>query len=224
MGIRLLSPEGSTYAGVVSRESVRIAFTYAALNDIDVFAADIQNAYLQSPSSQKHYVVCGKEFGLENVGKRALIRRALYGGKSAGRDFRNHLRACMDHLGFKSCPADPDVWMRPALKADGNKYWEYALLYVDDILLISDNGETVLRTEIGKYFTMKPDSIGPPKLYLGGHVRKVTLENGLSAWAFSSSQYVQAAVKNVESYLEERRTKVTDQGQYTAFINVPSRD
>ena len=42
---------GFTYAAVVSRESVRIAFTYAALNGLDVFAADIQNAYLQAPSS-----------------------------------------------------------------------------------------------------------------------------------------------------------------------------
>ena len=32
---------GSTYAGVVSRDCVRIYLTYAALNDIDVLAADI---------------------------------------------------------------------------------------------------------------------------------------------------------------------------------------
>ena len=42
------SPIGLTYAGVVSRESVRIDFTYAALNGLDVCAADIQNAYLQA--------------------------------------------------------------------------------------------------------------------------------------------------------------------------------
>ena len=54
---------GSTYAGVVSRESVHIALTYAALNDLDVFAADIRNAYLQAPSSQKDYIICGPEFG-----------------------------------------------------------------------------------------------------------------------------------------------------------------
>eukprot|EP00957_Ditylum_brightwellii_P012729 962388-Ditylum_brightwellii.AAC.1 len=62
-------PVGSMYAGAVSRESVRIAFAYAALNNIDVWAADIQNAYLQALSSQKHYIVYGAEFGLENVGK-----------------------------------------------------------------------------------------------------------------------------------------------------------
>lgn len=43
-------PEQSTFAGVVSRESVRIALTYAALNGIDVQACDIKNAYLQAPS------------------------------------------------------------------------------------------------------------------------------------------------------------------------------
>jgi hypothetical protein len=56
----------------VSRESVQIAFTYAALNGVDVFA-DIRNAYLQAPSSQKDYIICGPEFGIENVGKVALI-------------------------------------------------------------------------------------------------------------------------------------------------------
>ena len=35
----------SNYAGVVSRESFRIAFIYAALNNLIVVAADIQNIY-----------------------------------------------------------------------------------------------------------------------------------------------------------------------------------
>jgi hypothetical protein len=203
-GHKTPDPVGSTYAGVVSRESVRIAFTYAALNGLDVFAADIRNAYLQAPSSQKDYIICGPEFGIENVGKVALIYRALYGGKAAGKDFRNHLRSCMRHLNFISCPADPDVWMRPAKRSDGSDYYEYILLYTDDILIVSENAEEVLRKDIGRYFALKEESIGPPKIYLGGSVRKVTLDNGVECWAFSSSQYVQAAVKNVEDYLSKR--------------------
>ena len=65
-GHKTPDPIGSTYAGIVSRESICIAFTYAALNGLDIFAADIRNAYLQAPSSQKHYIICGPEFGLEN--------------------------------------------------------------------------------------------------------------------------------------------------------------
>ena len=140
--------------------------------------------------------------GLENVGKVALIKRALYGGKSAGRDFWEHLRNCMEFLGFTSCKADPDVWMRAAVKSDGTEYYEYVLLYCDDTLVISENGESILRNEIGKYFELKEESIGPPSIYLGGKLSKVTLDNGIEAWSFSSSQYVQAAVDNVETHLK----------------------
>ena len=74
---------------MISRDSVIISLTCAALNDVDVdaTASDIQNTYLQAPSSEKHYVICGKEFDLEHEGNIVLIRRALYGGKLAGRDF-----------------------------------------------------------------------------------------------------------------------------------------
>ena len=143
-GHKTPDPEESTFAGVVSRESIWIAFLYAALNGLDVFAEDIQNAYLQAPSSRRDYIVCCLEFGLENVGWIALIHWALYGGKTTGRDFRNHLRSCIHYLKFMSCPADPDVWMRPAEKANGMPYYEYVLLYVDDTLVISENAERIL--------------------------------------------------------------------------------
>jgi hypothetical protein len=107
----------------------------------------------------------------------------------------------MRHLDFKSCPADPDVWMRAAKQPNGSNHYEYILLYTDDALVVGCNPETILRTELGRYFELKEESIGPPKIYLGGHVRKVTLDNDAEAWAVSSSQYVQATVKNVETFL-----------------------
>ena len=203
-GHRQPSPEGSTYAGVVSRESFIISFTYEALNGVDVWACDIQSAYLQAPTTEKYYIICGQEFGLENVGKIAVIRRAIYGGKAAGRDFRNHLRSCMEHLGFTACLADPNVWMRPAIKSSGQEYYEYVLLYTDDALVVSDEAEDIIRNQIGKYFVVKKGSIGPPTRYLGGSVRKVLLDNMAEAWTFSSSQYVRAAADNVESYLKKK--------------------
>ena len=60
---------GSTDAGVVSREIVRRALTYAALNDLDVFAADIRNAsFYKTLHHKKSYIICGPEFGVENIG------------------------------------------------------------------------------------------------------------------------------------------------------------
>ena len=57
-------PEWSTLAGVVSREIIRIALTYAALNDLPVFGSDIKNDYLQDPSLEKQYIMCGPNFGM----------------------------------------------------------------------------------------------------------------------------------------------------------------
>ena len=48
---------------------------------------------------------------------------------------------------------------------------------------------------------MKEKSIGTPNIYLGNKVSNVTLENGVSAWSFRSSQYVQSAVQNMENHL-----------------------
>ena len=84
--------------------------------------------------------------------------------------------------------------------SDGSKCYDYVLLYVDDALVVSENAESILRNELGRFFELKEESIGPPD-HLGGKVRKVQLENGVYAWAFSLSQYVQTAVKNVEAYL-----------------------
>ena len=135
--------------------------------------ADIRNAYLQSPTSQKHYIVYGPEFGMENVGKVAILHRAVYGGKTRRRNFRNHLRSCIHLINFTPCPADPDVQLRPAIKSDGTKCYDCVLLYVDDALVVSENAESILRNELGRYFELKEESIGPPDHYLGGKVRKV---------------------------------------------------
>ena len=82
------------------------------------------------------------------------------------------------------------------------------MLYVDDARVISMNAEDILRNEIGKYWTMKKDSIGPPKVYLGNKISNVLLENGAMAWEFSSSHYVQSAVSNVEEYLQKTGEKL----------------
>jgi hypothetical protein len=110
-GHKTVTPHAITYASVVSRESVIIELTLAALNDLDVKMADIENAYLTAPLTWKVWTVLGPEFG-DDAGKRVLIVRALYGLKSAGPAFRNHLAECMNHLGWHPCRADRDLWMK----------------------------------------------------------------------------------------------------------------
>ena len=72
-GHKTLDSTASSFAGVVSCESIQIGLTYDALLGLPVIGRDIQNAYLQAPSLEKHFIVCGPEFGTKNVGRVALI-------------------------------------------------------------------------------------------------------------------------------------------------------
>lgn len=56
-------PAAVTYSTVVSRDSVRIILTLAALNGLEVLGADIQNAFLTAPNLEKCYLRAGPEFG-----------------------------------------------------------------------------------------------------------------------------------------------------------------
>ena len=70
------TPSSITYSSVVSRDSVRIAFLMAALNDLDVMSVDIGNAYLNVPNKEK--IVAGPEFRTKQ-GMVFIITCALYG-------------------------------------------------------------------------------------------------------------------------------------------------
>ena len=50
---------------------------------------------------------------------------------------------------------------------------------------------------------MQPSYIAPPNIYLGGKVKKMRFPNTVEARTFSSSQYFQEAVSNVDKFLQD---------------------
>jgi hypothetical protein len=194
------TPPTLTYSSVVSRDSVRIAFLVAALNDLNILACDIQNAYLTADCREKIYIIAGPEFGSE-AGSIMLVKKALYGLKSSGAAFRAHLAETLYDLGYTSTKADPDVWIRPATKPDGFKYYEMLLVYVDDVLCISHDAEATM-SGIQTTFKLKGDKVEVPTNYLGAQVTKKII-NGVLCWTMSSEQYIKAAIANVENKLDK---------------------
>ena len=120
------TPKAMVYSSVVSRDSVRIVLLLAALNKLEVLSADVQNAFLTAPNKEKIYLKTGQEFGA-NANKIYIVTKALYGLKSASASFRSYVADALDNIGYKSSPADPDVWMRPAIKSDGEACYDYVM-------------------------------------------------------------------------------------------------
>jgi hypothetical protein len=195
-----------TYSTVVSRDSVRIMLLVAALNDLDVLSADVQNAFITAPIKNKYYVVAGPEFGALQ-GRTLIIVRALYGLKEASASFRSFMAKRLDELGFKSSVADPDVWLRPAVKENGDEYYEYILIYVDDVLAISKDPRKVLEDLRGygdDKLKFKNDKIDVPENYLGAKLLRKKL-NGIECWTMSSVDYVNAAVKTIQDRIKDTK-------------------
>ena len=66
-----------SYSSVVSRDSVRIMFLIAALNDLDIKMCDIGNAYLNAETRERLCFRAGKEWG-SRAGSEVIIVRSIY--------------------------------------------------------------------------------------------------------------------------------------------------
>ena len=55
----------------------------------------------------------------------------------------------------------------------GQEFYEYVLIYTDDILSIGKDPKKIL-ARIDKYFKLKPESIHEPDMYLGAKLKKVS--------------------------------------------------
>jgi hypothetical protein len=101
-----------------------------------------------------------------------------------------------------SCLADKDVWMRPNQKPNGFQYYEYVLVYTDDILSISHDPCNVL-TKLDQHYILKKDSVGTPTQYLGATVGHYQLLDDPTRkhWYMSSEKYVKEAIRNVKEWM-----------------------
>jgi hypothetical protein len=181
-----------TYASVVTRESVRIAFLYAALNGLDILGCDVSNAYLNAPCREKIWVNAGPEFGSDQ-GTVQIVKKALYGLKSSGFSWKKMLTQNLEEMGYRTTVADPDVFIRPATKPDGFEYYEFILTYVDDCLCVSHDPKASMDV-LGSIYDLK-DTVHPPERYLGANIQQWQLPDGRSVWSMSGKDYVKNAVK-----------------------------
>jgi hypothetical protein len=81
------------------------------------------------------------------------------------------------------------------------------LIYTDDILAMGKNPKAII-DRLNVYFTLKEGSEGEPDIYLGATIRGIVGSDGTRVWTQRSSNYIHEAVKNVETFLDERSMKL----------------
>ena len=195
-----------SYSSVVSRDSVRIMFLIAALNDLDVRMCDIGNAYLNAETRERLWFRAGKEWG-SRAGCEVIIVRALYGLKSSGAEWKKTFASYIrDTLGYSSCiGADDNVYLRLEKNEQGEEYYSYLVVYVDDVLSIHKDPDKVLNLINRDYRLKEPPEC--PKMYLGADISKYEISDDVmgttTCWAMSADSHVKKALEVVQARIKD---------------------
>ena len=109
-------PNETVYSGVDSLRNLRLAMFLAELNGLQLWGADVGNAYLQALTKEKLNIVAGPEYE-ELQGHVLVVHKVLYGTRSGGAHWHDKCFDILQQMDLKPSRADPDIWMK--LSKDG---------------------------------------------------------------------------------------------------------
>ena len=190
------TPIDSVCSSVVSLRGVRTLLFIAEHNECEAWVTDIGNAYLETYTQEKVYIIAGEEFG-DRAGHTLIIMKALYGLKSSGLRWHERLADVLRDMGFFPSRAEADIWMRPA-----GDHYEYIGVYVDDLLIISKNPKAISDALMDKY-KFKLKGTGPITFHLGCDF--VRDDDG--KLCYQPKKYIEKMVDNYERIFGEKPRK-----------------
>ena len=117
------------------------------LNNLELWGADIGNAYLEAFTDEKLYIVAGPEFQ-ELEGYILIFLKALYGLKSSGKRWAEVIHGILRDMKLLPSKADPCVWLR---KAPNLRCYEYIAVYVDDLCIAAESPSAIIQIFKSKY-------------------------------------------------------------------------
>ena len=191
-------PAESIYSGVVSLRSLRMVVFLSQLNDLEIWGADVGNAYLEAYTDEKLCIIAGPEFK-ELQGHLLIMIKALYGTHSGGARWHDRLFDILQELKFKPFKADPDVWMRPE---PGGTCYEYIAVYVDDLAIAAKDPQASCNEHKKKY-NLKLKGVGPFEYHLGCTYKKDP-DRTLAA---DPRRYVNKILESYERMFKEKPRK-----------------
>ena len=154
------TPIDSVHSSVVSLRGIRILAFLGELNGLKVWSTDIGNAYLETHTREKVYIIAGPEFG-ELEGHTLIISKALYGLHSSGLRWSERLADVLRAMEFFPSKAEKDIWMR-----DKGDHYEYIAVYVDDLMIASRLPEVIISALVDEH-NFKLKGTGPTEFHLG---------------------------------------------------------
>ena len=141
-----------------------IALFLAELNNLDSWGTDAGNAYLETKTKEKVYIIAGPEFR-DSQSHILLTQKVLYGLRTSGLRWHERFADYLRNAGFFPCKMEPDIWMRK-VEDNNNPHYEHIAVYVDDLLIASKTPQAIVDLLTNDY-KFKLKGTGPIKYHLG---------------------------------------------------------
>ena len=109
----------------------------AELNQLETWATDIGNAYLEAETSEKVCIVTGPEIGARDYSV-LVVFKTLYGLRS-GKQWHDKFTDDLRYIGFLPYKEKPDKWIRRS----GN-LCEYVVVYVENLTFVQRDPKTFI--------------------------------------------------------------------------------
>lgn len=158
-----------TFAPVVKFTTLRMLLGIVAIENLELHQMDVKTAFLNGDLKEEIFMEQPEGFlDSKNPEYICMLKKALYGLKQAPRQWFQKIDSYLDDdLGFDSCDYDPCLYV---FRRD--KSVILIALYVDDLLIASNNLETLLRLkqELCRRFEMK--DCGEARMCLGLEIRR----------------------------------------------------
>jgi len=183
----------SVYSGVVSLRSLRIVIFLAELNGLQLYGADVGNAYLEAKTKEKVYFIADEGFG-DLAGHTLVIYKALYGLRTSGLRWHERFADTLRDMGFVPSKADPDVWMRK-----GENAYEYIAVYVDDLCIAAINPAGIIK-ELKEKYNYKLKGDGPLTFHLGCDFSR----DPDGTLCYGPVKYIEKIIKSYEQMFGEK--------------------
>ena len=191
-------PGESIYSGVVSLRSLRMVVFLPQLNNLEIWGADVNNAYPEAYTDEKLCIIAGPELK-ELQGHFLTMVKALYGTHSGGARWHDRLFDILQELSFKPSQVDHDVWTRPE---PGGTCYEYLAVYVDDLAIAAKDPQAFYN-ELKKRYNLKLKGAGPLEYHLGCTHKK----DSDGTLATDPRRYVNKILESYERMFKEKPGK-----------------
>lgn len=155
-----------TYAPVVRYTSIRYLLAIAAKHNLQIDQMDAVSAFLQGEIDDVIYMLQPQGFS-DGTNKVCRLKKSLYGLKQASRVWNAKLNSALIKFGLQRSKLDPCIYYRQ---------WKDTIIilaiYVDDILLLSNNEQAKLNLKAKLSTTFKMKDLGAATSVLGMNITR----------------------------------------------------